>query len=54
MAADPGDMSIPIAAVALLKLRSSGERFARIVAILPDEAVSAKLFGLLDRSDGDI
>ena len=41
MAADPGDMFIPIAAVALLKLRSFGERLARIVAILLNEAVLA-------------
>ena len=41
MAADSGNVSISIAAVTLLKLRSFSERLAWIIAILPDEAISA-------------
>ena len=49
MAADSGDMSIAVAVVALLKLGSFGEGLARIVAILPNKAVSTQLFRLLNR-----
>ena len=41
MTVDLGNMFVSIAMVALLKLRSFGERLAWIIAILPDKAVSA-------------
>ena len=39
--ADSGNVSVSIAVVALLELRSFGERLAWIVPVLPDKAVSA-------------